>query len=214
MTNLNEEIMGIGDRQENQGDCVRKTKRQQYIHWMSMLLLAACLSFLCTIIKAYFDGVYDSVEAFQRYIGNYGFFGPLILTVFQALQVIIPVLPGFLGCIAGSVMFGPVEGFFCNYIGISAGSIISFFLARRFGTPLLQDVFPQGKYKKWAIWASKSKSYTAFLFLAMLLPLFPDDYLCYLTGVSDMKARRFIWIIILGKPWCILAYSFGVSLIK
>ena len=50
--------------------------------------------------------------------------------------------------------------------------------------------------------------------MAMLLPLFPDDFLCYLTGVSKMTAKRFIWIILLGKPWCILAYSLGFSLIK
>ena len=49
--------------------------------------------------------------------------------------------------------------------------------------------------------------------MAMLLPLFPDDFLCYLTGVSKMTAKRFIWIIVLGKPWCILAYSYNYTVI-
>ena len=191
-----------------------KTKRQRYISWLSLFLVALVLCFVCVIVKAYFDGNFNSVESLQEYIKGYGAFGPVFLTMFQAIQVVIPVLPGFLGCAVGSVLFGPLVGFWCNYIGISAGSIISFFLARKFGMPLLNEMFPGGKYKKWSIWASKSKSYTAFLFLAMLLPLFPDDYLCYLTGVSDMTAKRFIWIIILGKPWCILAYSLGFSLIK
>ena len=95
---------------------------------------------------------------------------------------------------------------------ISQGAL--FFLARKYGMPLLDDLFPSGRYNKWSVWASKSKSYTDFLFMAMLLPLFPDDFLCYLTGVSKMTAKRFIWIIVLGKPWCILAYSLGFSLIK
>ena len=145
---------------------------------------------------------------------QYGVFAPVILTIIQAMQVIIPVLPGFFGCAVGSVMFGPMVGFICNYLGIGLGSVIAFFLARKFGKPLIQDLFPSGRYNKWSNWASKSKSYTAFLFMAMLLPLFPDDYLCYLTGISKMTARKFIWIIILGKPWCILAYSLGFSLIK
>jgi len=191
-----------------------KTKRQHWIQWSSAFLILLSVLFFVLLLKAYLDGEFRTVETFQRYVSRYGIFGPLFLTFFQAIQVIIPALPGFLGCAVGSVMFGSGVGFLCNYIGISAGSIIAFFLAKKYGKPLLQDLFPEGKYKKWSNWASESKSYTAFLFLAMVLPLFPDDYLCYLTGVSKMTARKFIWIIILGKPWCILAYSLGFALIK
>ena len=192
----------------------QKNKCQQFIHVVSILLFVLLLSFMAVLVKAYFDGEFRSVDALQKYIGKYGAFGPVFLTAFQAVQVVIPVLPGFLGCAAGSVMFGPAVGFWCNYIGIGGGSIIAFLLARKYGMPLLNDLFPSGRYNKWSVRASKSKSYTGFLFMAMLLPLFPDDFLCYLTGVSKMTAKRFIWIIVLGKPWCILAYSLGFSLIK
>lgn len=63
------------------------------------------------IVKAYFDGEFHSVASLQKYIGKYGAFGPLVLMTFQAMQVIIPVLPGFLGCGMGSVMFGVGTGF-------------------------------------------------------------------------------------------------------
>lgn len=188
--------------------------RQCLLNIASALLILLLLFFVLVFMKAFYDGEFSSVETFHQYICKYGSFGPLLLTAFQAIQVIIPILPGFLGCIAGSVMFGPAVGFWCNYIGIGGGSIIAFLLARRFGMPLVEALFPPGKYHKWDRWISKSKSYTAFLFMAMLLPLFPDDYLCYLTGVSKMATRKFVWIIILGKPWCILAYSLGFSLIK
>ncbi len=191
-----------------------KSARQKLISIASFFLIAFVLIFIVILAKDFFDGEFRSVESLQQYIGRYGVFGPFILTFFQAAQVVIPVLPGFFGCAVGSVMFGPFVGFLCNYIGISLGSVTAFLLARKFGKPLLQDLFPSEKYRKWSTWASKSKSYTLFLFMAMLLPLFPDDYLCYLTGVSKMTARKFVWIIILGKPWCILAYSLGFSLIK
>ena len=189
-------------------------KRRQFVRVVSTLLFVLLISFAAVFVKAYFDGEFRSVAALQKYIGRYGAFGPVFLAAFQAIQVVVPVLPGFLGCAAGSVMFGPAVGFWCNYIGIGGGSIIAFFLARKYGMPLLDDLFPSGRYNNWSVWASKSKSYTGFLFMAMLLPLFPDDFLCYLTGVSKMTAKRFIWIILLGKPWCILAYSLGFSLIK
>ena len=200
--------------EHNQTQDSQKTKRQQIVRGLFIVLLAALVCFTCLIVKAYFEGTFDSVQSLQKYIGHYGALGPVFLTLFQVFQVVIPILPGFLGCAVGSIMFGPFLGFLCNYIGISGGSLLAFSLARKFGMPLVQEMFPQKKYRRWSAWASKSKSYTAFLFLAMLLPLFPDDFLCYLTGVSNMIGRRFTWIICLGKPWCILAYSLGFSLIQ
>lgn len=158
------------------------------------------------IIRGYFAGHFSSVESFQRYIGTFGIFAPVILVLIQAMQVILPVLPGFLGCIVGAGMFGAAGGFWCNYIGISAGSIIAFLLARRFGIGLVKTMLPMEKYQSWVEWVNTRKSYTVVLFLAILLPLAPDDFLCYFSGLTGMSTRRFTWIIVLGKPWCILAY--------
>lgn len=173
----------------------------------TILILVFCLLITAMIVKAYIDGKFDSVESLQEYISGFGFFGPVVLTVIQALQVIIPVLPGFLGCAVGAVMFGPVGGFLCNYIGISAGSIIAFLLAKKCGASLVESLISKDKYDKYAGWAARSKSYTALLFWGMVLPLFPDDFFCYFSGLTKMTIRKFTWIIILGKPWCILAYS-------
>ena len=92
----------------------KRNKRQQFIHVASILLFVLLLSFMAVLVKAYFDGEFRSVDTLQKYIGKYGAFGPVFLTLFQAIQVVIPVLPGFLGCAAGSVMFGPAVGFWCN----------------------------------------------------------------------------------------------------
>ncbi len=183
------------------------------IRWMTALALLPVLVFCAATIRAYSTGSFDSVESLQHYILQFGPFGPLFLTAFQAIQVILPFLPAVPGCLAGTVLFGPVAGFLWNYIGISAGSFIAFLLARKFGVPLLRNLFPREKFEKWSSQAAKSRSYTVFLFLAIALPFFPDDFLCYFSGVTEMKPRTFLWIILLGKPWCILAYSFGVTLL-
>ena len=163
------------------------------------------------LVRAYFQGHFHSPESLRAYIGAFGVFAPLILTVIQAIQVILPVLPGFLGCIVGAGMFGAAGAFWCNYIGISAGSIIAFLLARRYGTGLVRKMVPMEKYQSCVEWVNRKKSYTTVLFLAILLPLAPDDFLCYFSGLTGMSARRFIWIILLGKPWCILGYSIAFA---
>ena len=174
--------------------------------------LMICLLFCMVLFKAYLDGKFDSVKTLQTYIAQFGLMAPVILIIIQAVQVILPVLPGFLGCAVGAVMFGCMGGFWCNYIGISLGSVIAFWLARKYGKELVSKLFQGEKYQKWSDWAAKSKSYTTILFLGMVLPLFPDDFFCYFTGLTKMSGRKFLTIIILGKPWCILAYSIMFSI--
>ncbi|WP_225353487.1 VTT domain-containing protein [Lacticaseibacillus thailandensis] len=47
--------------------------------------------------------------------------------------------------------------------------------------------------------------------MAILLPVAPDDFLCMLAGLTKMSLRKFVWIIVLCKPWTILAYSMGMN---
>lgn len=168
---------------------------------------------LLILAKQFFGQKFDSVESLQNYMKGFGIAAPLILTVLQAFQVVVPVLPGYLGCAAGAIAFGSMTGFWCNYIGISLGSVISYFLARKYGMNIVLAMFPAKQYEKWSRRVEKSKSYERFLFIATLLPLFPDDFLCYFSGLIKMNSKKFILIIILGKPWCILAYSIAFGLI-
>lgn len=168
-----------------------------------VLFVALCIFF----IVSWANGHFNSRETLQAYIKSFGFWGPIILTLVQAAQVVIPILPGFLGSFVGAVLFGLWGGFWCNFIGISLGSLIAFLIARKCGKPLVDKMFSGKKYDKITEWAAKSKSYAAFLFIATLLPLFPDDFLCYFSGLTKMSFKKFAIIIILGKPWCLLVYS-------
>ena len=165
------------------------------------------------LIKGIFHNEISSIEDFRMFINSFGIMGPVILVLIQAFQVVVPILPGYLGCAVGAICFGTKTGFLCNYIGISAGSIIAFLLAKRYGKKLVTEMFSEMQYEKWLKKIEGKKSYEAFLLIATLLPMFPDDFLCYFSGLMDMRRKRFIWIILLGKPWCILAYSIAFGLI-
>lgn len=172
---------------------------------MFVILLAISVAF---VFQGYVGGHFQSVETLRAYVAQFGTFGPLVLTIIQALQVVVPVLPGFFGSIVGTGLFGAWISFWCNYIGISAGSIIAFLLAKWLGHNILRVMFPNGKYESYVEWVKKKRSFTWLLFWSILLPLAPDDFLCYFSGISDMDTKKFVWIIILAKPWCILFYSF------
>lgn len=181
---------------------------------ISIISIVAILILLCVLMKTIINEKINSVEAFRDYMKAFGIFAPVVLTFFQALQVVIPIVPGYLGCAAGALAFGTATGFLCNYIGICVGSIIAYFLAKRFGIDIVLSLFSEKMYNKWSTRIEKSKSYSFFLFVATLLPLFPDDFLCYFSGLIKMNQKKFIWIILLGKPWCILVYSIAFGIIK
>ncbi|MDO4316931.1 MAG: VTT domain-containing protein [Lachnospiraceae bacterium] len=179
-------------------------------------IVSLCVIFilLALVLKFLLKNEFSSVEDFQAYIDRFGITGSIVLVFFQAFQVVVPVLPGYFGCAVGAITFGTEVGFLCNYIGICAGSIMAYILGRKYGISIVKIMFPEKTYNKWRKKIEKSKSYERFLFVATVLPLFPDDFLCYFSGIIKMERRKFIWIILLGKPWCIMAYSILFGMIK
>ena len=171
--------------------------------WLTYSAIAISILLCLFMLQAGLKGNFRSVDAFQAYIRGFGLFAPFVFVFIQAFQVVVPVLPGFIGCVAGALLFGSVCGFVYNYVGICAGSIIAFFLAKHFGIPLVQAMFPSKKYNVWTERIKRARSYDVLFALSILLPLAPDDYLCYFSGL----------IILLAKPWCILFYSFGTGML-
>ena len=163
------------------------------------------------LLKGWYGGHFNSIDSLRSYVASFGIWAPIILTLIQMMQVILPVLPGFMGCIVGAALFGAAGGFWINYIGISAGSIVAYWLAKCFGFQLVNKMLSLKKYDSYIERINRSKSYPTVLFLSILLPLAPDDFLCYFSGLINMSTPKFVTIIILGKPWCILFYSIFFS---
>ncbi len=183
-----------------------KTKESVIKAVLTALTCALIALMAVVLLKGWIDGRFDSFETLRDYIGAFGAWGPVVLMVFQTFQVVLPVLPGFTGCIVGAVLFGPVVGFLISYIGMCAGSVAAYYLARRYGIKLVSKLVNMEKYEKWIARINASKSYEVFLFACIVLPAVPDDFLCFFSGLVDMPPKKYIPIILVGKPWCILAY--------
>lgn len=174
----------------------------------AILLLSALMAVAAfVLIKGWVGGHFNSVDALRVYVASYGICAPVILTLIQLLLAVLPICPSFTGCVVGAALFGAAGGFWTNYIGISAGSIAAYALAKRFGVQLVNKMLPMQKYEPYIEKINRSKSYPKMLFLAILLPMAPDNFLCYFSGLVNIPTRRFITIIITAKPWCILVYS-------
>ncbi len=80
------------------------------------------------------SGIFTDTQKMQAFLERAGVLAPLVFMAIQAVQVVIPILPGAIGCVFGVVFFGAVKGFFYNYIGICIGSVAAFLLARSLRT--------------------------------------------------------------------------------
>lgn len=175
-------------------------------------IVIVCLIFLVAIsagflINGWVGGHFHSMDSLRIYIASFGMWAPIVLMLIQLFLTILPICTSFTGCIVGAALFGAAGGFWTNYIGISVGSVVAYTLAKQFGAPLVNKMLPMQKYEAYMEKINKSKSYPRLLFLAILLPMAPDNFLCYFSGLMNMPAKRFITIIITAKPWCILFYS-------
>lgn len=156
-------------------------------------------------------GIFTSQSKLQGFIDGFGIAGAAVFILFQAVQVVIPILPGGIGCLGGVLLFGALKGFIYNYIGICAGSVIAFLIAKYYGKPVLRYFFSDKLIQKYDSWTSKKDRFAKWFAVAIFLPVAPDDFLCYLAGTTEMTVRKFTAIILLGKPFAIALYSLGLT---
>lgn len=180
-------------------------------HLFNILTIIAFIPIAVFIIYGFCNNIFSSRDAFLKYINSIGVYGIAVFIIVQAVQVVIPILPGSIGCGVGVIAFGPILGFIYNYIGICAGSVIAFLIARRYGILIIKKRFKPKTINKYFGWLDRGKKFDFFFTLAILSPVAPDDFLCYLAGITKMTVKKFSLIILLCKPPAIILYSMGLA---
>jgi len=187
-----------------------KSVVKNWPQWVSMAGMAACLVLGVWLWQ---KGLLTSREALNSFLGTLGPAAALAFVAFQAVQVVVPVLPGGLGCLAGVILFGPWMGFVWNYVGICAGSLAAFAIARNCGRPLLYRMFPENLINRYDKWSEEKGRFARWFALLIFLPVAPDDYLCFLAGTTRISWRVYTAIILLCKPFSIALYSLGLTVV-
>lgn len=162
-------------------------------------------------IWGYQRGIFQSSKSLHDFVIGLGKSGVLFFLLLQIVQVVFPILPGGISCLAGVVLFGPLSGFFYNYLGICIGSLLAFGISRALGKPLLFHIFSEQKLKKYEAWETEHQRFLKLFAAAIFFPAAPDDFLCYLAGTTSMTWKQFSLIIFLGKPVSIALYSLGLT---
>lgn len=185
-------------------------KFQIIIHVLNALGILISIG---VMIYAWRTGILKDIDKFQDFMNRFGKSAALIFILFQIMQVIIPIIPGGITCLGGVILFGPWMGFVYNYVSICIGSIIVFFIGRKYGTPLIIAIFGEKAYNKYIKILTKKNRFDNVFAALIFFPIAPDDMLCYIAGTTKIKFKKYFWIIILGKPMSIALYSLGLEVL-
>lgn len=180
---------------------------------MRLSTIIGCILTLSFIIYGIHLKIFTSEIALDHFLKQFGIFAPIVFILFQIVQVIIPILPGGIGSLGGIMIFNPIMGFVYNYVGICLGSLGAFLLARRFGKNFVRSITNPNMYNKYLSWLDKESKFDRWFAMAIFFPIAPDDFLCYLAGLTQISSRRFLWIILLGKPLGIFVYTYGLKIV-
>lgn len=175
-----------------------------------LLNIATIISLSVIIVLTIYGvktGLLTDREQLELLVEKSGVWGPLLFITIQMVQVVLPIIPGGITCGAGVVIFGAWHGLLYNYIGIVAGSMINFYLARRYGQCFVKYFVKEETYEKYIGWLEKGKKFDKFFAFAIFFPCAPDDVLCLIAGLTRMTWKKFAAIILLGKPASIAMYS-------
>ncbi|MFZ2185983.1 TVP38/TMEM64 family protein [Streptococcus parauberis] len=182
-----------------------------------ILGLLALVGTFFLALWAYRLGILNDSNALKDLVMAYPFWGPVIFIVVQIFQIVFPVIPGGLTTIAGFLIFGPIEGFIYNYIGIIIGSYLLFIIVKIYGRKFILLFVDEKTFYSYER-KLETPGYEKLFILCMASPISPADIMVMITGLTNMSSKRFLSIIMIFKPISIIGYSylfiFGEDLIR
>lgn len=163
------------------------------------------------LLKTGFMEVIRDEGSFQDYLLRTGSWMTVLFILLQFLQVVILPIPSAVTVVAGAALFGPFLGSVYSLIGIVIGSLVAFFIGRYAGIKVVSWLVGRETLEKWL---KKIKGKDKLLLTAMfLLPVFPDDVLCFVAGFSSMSVWYFLAVILISRVLAIFTTSYSVTLI-
>ena len=140
---------------------------------------------------------FSDLDAVTEAIRGFGLWGPAVLFVLFILQTFLAFIPGQALMVSSGYIYGFTGGILITWISLVVGGQAAFWLARRYGRPFAEKWVSAPVLDRWD--KSAAGQGIGFYVIALVLPLFPNDAMCYVAGLGNMSFRRFLTANILGR---------------
>jgi len=147
----------------------------------------------------------DAVTADMQRIGIWG---PITLFILFVFQVFLAFIPGQALMVACGYLYGFWGGFLLSWLSLVVGGEMAFVLARRYGRHFAERWVSPQVLSRWDK-AAEGQGVGFFTF-SLVLPLIPNDAMCYVAGLGKISRPRFITANLLGRGMaCVLTSAAG-----
>ncbi len=171
------------------------TKKQTHYRDLVKLMVVGLILLIIGVLFTLFRGSFTDFEQIRELASAHPFFAPFIIIAIIVLEVVIAPLPGgFLSVLSG-ILFGSVVGGLYAWVGNVLGSSLAFWLARRFGKPVVERFVGSKHHERYDSLLHKNWH---SLFLLYAVPVFPIDVISFLAGLTNMAFQRFVITAALG----------------
>ena len=174
------------------------TTRGKIMRTVLFLLILTAICVLGYFILRW-TGIWEKVNSIDKIrdiVARGGAFSFIVFIIFQILQTTVLQIPAMFVTIAGAVIFGRWQAFIMSYVAVMIGSVIMFWIGRKAGRPFLYWLVGKDTGEMWIERMSNGKY---LFFLMMLFPMFPDDILCVVAGLTNMSFPFFFWTNMLAR---------------
>lgn len=147
-----------------------------------------------------------SFDDLRQLILGFGGWGIITYIIINLLQCIVIPIPTTLTVLVGTAIYGPFVAFLYATIGVILGSSIAFAIGRYCSRPVINWIFGKDKVEKYQDILNRRAELV--LFLTLTLPFFPDDLICMMAGISDIKYFKFLLISVVARGVGLATISF------
>ena len=136
-------------------------------------------------------------EAVVNTMQHAGIWGPAVLGTLFVLQVFLAFIPGQALMVASGFLYGFWGGFLISWLSLVAGGEVAFILARRYGRSFAEKWISSSILARWDQ-AARGQG-IAFFAITLVMPLVPNDAMCYVAGLGRISRLRFSIANFLGR---------------
>jgi uncharacterized membrane protein YdjX (TVP38/TMEM64 family) len=145
---------------------------------------------------------------FQAFVDELGWYGPIVLVFFNALQIVVAPVPGYIVQLAAGYLYGTWWGGLWSTLGVFVGSMTAMWLARTYGRPLVERVIGAHRLHHWEDVIHSDSIYIWFILL--LGPT--GDAPFYLAGLAQVRFVHIALItLLLRVPSLFVAAAVGAG---
>ncbi len=168
------------------------TKLAAVAAFCAIVLLSAYLA----MFKSGFLEKFDTAEEIAEYISDSPL-GIFLFILISFLQVTFIPIPSTITTVTGTLVFGPTIGMIYSLIGQVAGSMLAFWLGKKFGSRLAKWIAGEELYEKYNKFVKgRDKIILGYM---LLFPFFPDDVICLFFGLTNATYLGFFVLITVSR---------------